>query len=286
MTLSHASAGASPAGNTPDPYADHTAQRYPNRCKDRSLLSMFRVTEVVDDVHRFATRGVNFYIVEGDDGLTVVDAGLPGHWGSFATWLHRSGLAPRDIRCVLLTHHHVDHVGFADRAQRRGAPLHIHEGDLVRLRDQRGPGVPDRFKRNAWRPGLIVRVASWVRAGLLRAPTISGARPCSDGERLDVPGAPRVVHLPGHTPGSAAFVFDDHGVVCTGDALVTEDPATGRPGIGIAPTGLNADDALALASLDRLADVDASVLLPGHGEPYVHGITSALHAARAIGADW
>ena len=106
-----------------------------------------------------------------------------------------------------------------------------------------------------------------------------------DGEDLDVPGRPRVIHMPGHTPGSAAYAFDDNGIVCTGDALVTRDTATGRKGIGISPTGTNDDDARALASLDRLEGVDA-ILLPGHGEPYRHGVTSALHAARAIGADW
>ncbi len=247
---------------------------------------MMRVSEVVGGIHRFAVRGINFYVVEGDDGLTVVDAGLPGHWSRFATWLHRSGLAPRDIRTVLLTHHHADHIGFAPRAQRKGAVLRIHEGDVAALAAQRRPGVPDRFKRNAWRAGVIVRVAGWVRAGLMAVPQLTAVEPCRHGQRLEVPGSPRVVHLPGHTPGSAAFVFADHGAVCTGDALVTEDPATGRPGIGIAPAGLNADDAQALRSLDRLADLDAPVLLPGHGEPYPHGIPSALSAARAIGANW
>jgi glyoxylase-like metal-dependent hydrolase (beta-lactamase superfamily II) len=245
-----------------------------------------RVTEVVAGVHRFGHGGINFYIIASDDGLTVVDAGLPGHWTRFATWLHRNGRAPRDVRAVLLTHHHADHIGFADRAQHAGAALRIHEDDLAVLGGSPGAGIPTRFVRNAWRPLVIARVAGWVRMGAARTPTLADVVSCSDGDRLDVPGAPRVVHVPGHTPGSAAYVFDDHGVVCTGDALVTEDPATGRQGLGISPTGLNADDDQALASLDRLADVDAPVLLPGHGAPYHYGVASALHAARAIGPNW
>lgn len=247
---------------------------------------MSRMTEVVAGVHRYADGGINFYVIASNDGLTVVDAGLPGHWKPFATWLHRNGLAPLDIRAVLLTHHHADHIGFADRAQHSGAALHIHDDDLALLSGSPGASVPERFVRNVWRPRVIARVAGWVRTGLTRTPSLTDVVPCGDGDRLDVPGAPLVVHVPGHTPGSAAYVFDDHGVVCTGDALVTEDPVTSRRGLGVAPTGLNADDDQALASLDRLADVAAEVLLPGHGAPYHYGVASALHAARAIGANW
>lgn len=246
---------------------------------------MGNVTEVTADVHRFDASGANVYVIDGEDGLTVVDAGFPGHWGPFSTWLHRSGRSPHDVVAVLLTHHHADHIGFADRTQERGAALHIHadDADTVRLP---GPGaVPPRFMRNAWRPHVIVLIADWIRRGLTRTPMLDDLRFCADGERLDIPGRPRVVHVPGHTPGSAAYVFEDHGVVCTGDALITRDPVTGRPGVGISPTGLNADDAQALASLDRLEGLDG-ILLPGHGDPYRHGVAGALHAARAIGADW
>lgn len=241
---------------------------------------------VVDGVHRFGANGINWYAIDADDGLTVVDAGLPAHWLLLSTWLHRSGFSLQDVRAVLLTHNHPDHVGFAGRAAREGAQVRIHSDDLAGLRERSAVVVPARVARNAWRPRMTVRIAQWLRLGAARSVVVAGATPFVDGERLQAPGRPRVLHLPGHTPGSVAFVFDDHGVVCTGDALVTADAATGRPGIGIAPTGLNAHDRQALGSLDRLADVDAPVVLPGHGEPYRHGLPSALQAARAIGADW
>jgi glyoxylase-like metal-dependent hydrolase (beta-lactamase superfamily II) len=246
---------------------------------------MANVTEVADGVHRFDASGANVYVIVTDQGLTVVDAGLPGWWGPFSTWLHRSGRTPHEIVALLITHHHADHIGFADRAQTHGADLRIHEDDVEQVQ-RSGPGsLPPRFSRNLWRPQLIVRMMDWARRGVTRTPALSDVRACSDGEKLDAPGNPRVIHMPGHTPGSAAYAFDDNGVVCTGDALLTRDLATGRKGIGVSPTGTNDDDAQALASLDRLEGVDA-ILLPGHGEPYLHGVTSALHAARAIGADW
>lgn len=244
------------------------------------------MTDISDGVRRFGEGGVHFYVIEGDDGLTLVDAGLPGLWKPFATFLHRNGLAPRDVRAVLLTHHHADHVGFAARALDHGADVRAHADDLARIRRRSASALPRRFARNAWRPGVAMRAVQWLWRGFTRVPAVAGVTPCGDGERLDVPGRPTVVHVPGHTAGSAAYVFADHGVVCTGDALVTADPVTARPGIGICPAGLNADDGQALASLERLADVDAALILPGHGAPYRHGIASALQAARAIGAAW
>lgn len=246
---------------------------------------MADVTEVAEHVHRFDASGSNVYVIVGDGGLTVVDAGFPGHWRAFSTWLHRSGRSPREVVAVLLTHHHADHVGFADRAQDEGADLHIHAEDLDAVQRQGPASIPDRFARQWWHPGVARRLGAWVRRGVTSTPALQDVTPCADGDQLDVPGNPRVLHVPGHTAGSAAYVFEDHGVVCTGDALVTRDPATGRPGVGIAPSGLNADDAQALASLDRFEDLEAT-LLPGHGEPYSHGVAGALHAARAIGASW
>lgn len=243
-------------------------------------------SEIADGVHRFGANGVNFYMVVGDGGLTVVDAGFPGHWPLFTTWLHRNGWAVREITAVLLTHNHADHLGFADRAQAKGATVTIHRDDLDGVQHSGPPSVPERFARNAWRPGVLVRTAGWVRRGVTRTPTLADVRSCEDGERLDVPGNPRVIHVPGHTPGSAAYVFDEYDVICTGDALVTRDVVSGQPGIGISPEGLNADDEQALRSLARLEGLDVSVLAPGHGEPYHHGVASALQAARAIGATW
>ncbi len=84
-----------------------------------------------------------------------------------------------------------------------------------------------------------------------------------DGETLDVPGRPRVVHAPGHTTGSAALLPDDRSALFTGDVMCTHNPLTGRPGPQIMPSGLNRDTQQAIRSLDNLAGVKADVLLAG-----------------------
>ena len=105
----------------------------------------------------------------------------------------------------------------------------------------------------------------------------------ADGERIDVPGRPRAVHAPGHTPGSAAILFESGRALLTGDVMATENCLTGRLGPQIMPSGLNEDTPQALASLDALSGIDADVLLPGHGDPWTDGVAEAVRRARAAG---
>jgi glyoxylase-like metal-dependent hydrolase (beta-lactamase superfamily II) len=105
----------------------------------------------------------------------------------------------------------------------------------------------------------------------------------ADGEVLDLPGRPRVVHAPGHTAGSAALLLTDRRVLLTGDVLATRNPLTGRAGPQIMPSGLNHDTAQAQRSLDVLDELPADVLLPGHGEPWTQGAAQAAQLARAAG---
>ena len=95
---------------------------------------------------------------------------------------------------------------------------------------------------------------------------------------LDVPGSPRVIHLPGHTPGSAALHVPAVDAVFVGDAITTHDVLTGEDGPRLAPFTL--EPALALTSLERLDAIDATWVLPGHGDPWSGGLAEALRTIR------
>jgi glyoxylase-like metal-dependent hydrolase (beta-lactamase superfamily II) len=132
--------------------------------------------------------------------------------------------------------------------------------------------------RTGWRPD-----GSRTPAGTAPVPRFEPRRGFSDGEVLDMPGSPRVVHAPGHTGGSAAILLEDRSILFTGDVLCTHNAYTGRDGPQIMPSGLNADTPQALASLANLAGIKAGVLLPGHGEPWTEGVEEAIRQARAAG---
>ena len=122
-----------------------------------------------------------------------------------------------------------------------------------------------------------------MRGGGSRIVPVAEVSTFADGETIDVPGRPRAVQAPGHTAGSCAVFFEATSALCSGDALVTRNPLTGRRGPQIMPSGLNQNSKQALESLALLEETRASVVLPGHGEPWRQGIDAAARAARAAG---
>ena len=99
-----------------------------------------------------------------------------------------------------------------------------------------------------------------ARAGLPRRVRIAEVTTFADGDRLDVPGRPRVIHAPGHTPGCVALHFEGHQALLVGDVLCSRNPLTGRKGVQVAPAAFAVDAAQALASVDRLEGVEAAVI--------------------------
>lgn len=248
---------------------------------------------VAPGVHRLGDTLVNFYLVEHADGLVLVDAGVPAHHGGLSDRLAVLGARPDDLRAVLLTHAHPDHTGLAERLRtEHGTQIRVHEADAPILVD--GPRSALRYakpERSALpylvrRPAALATPARLARGGAFTAPPVRQLRTFDDGTAAltDVPGRPRVVPLAGHTRGSVGYVFDDLGVVFTGDALVTHDGLTGVTGPGLVCRGFTHDSAAALAALDRLAALpDALLVLPGHGDPYAEGPRAAAEFARAAG---
>ncbi len=183
-----------------------------------------------------------------------------------------------DVRALVLTHGHSDHIGFAERARREShIPVSVHELDAGLARGE----VPNPAKGMGpvrLRPLLSFLVFGALR-GALRTPKVGEVGTFLDGATLDVPGAPRVILLPGHTPGSAALHVPSHDALFIGDAIATVAVTTGATGPMIAP--FTADPAEARRSLDRLEGVEAGWLLPGHGEPWSDGVAAAVARVRA-----
>jgi glyoxylase-like metal-dependent hydrolase (beta-lactamase superfamily II) len=248
-------------------------------------------TQVAPGVHRLGDHSVNFYLIEDPDGLIMIDAGLPAHREQLRGLLAGLGRSPADVRAVLLTHGHLDHFGLAHTLQEAGADILVHQQDAAILRD--GPRSGNRHAKPERsmlpyllrRPSALVLPFQLARAGGFTAPAVQNAQ-AFDGDRVleDLPGAPQAVALPGHTPGSTAYLFADRGLLFTGDALVTEDQFAGRTGPTLVSRCFTHDSRAALAALDRLDELTADLLLPGHGAPFTDGIQAATGQARQFGA--
>ena len=241
--------------------------------------------DVADGIHRVEDSYTNWYLVVADDGLTVVDAGVPTSWRSLHEALRELGRTPGEIRAVVLTHAHFDHLGFAERARRElGVPVLVHEAD-VRL--TREPRSYDHERARSFYFATQVRalpiVVSLVRSRAWWPEPVADVQTYRDGV-LAVPGSPRAVFTPGHTDGHCALHFPDRDCVIAGDAIVTLNPYTARKGPQIVSKAATADSARALASLDALAATGARTVLVGHGDPWTAGVESAVEHARRVGA--
>ena len=94
--------------------------------------------QVGKGIHRIGGNSIiNAYLLEDGGEVTIVDAGLPGYWRDLPAELASMGRTIEDVRALLLTHGHSDHIGFAERIRRdRGVPIHVLEADAALARGQ------------------------------------------------------------------------------------------------------------------------------------------------------
>jgi glyoxylase-like metal-dependent hydrolase (beta-lactamase superfamily II) len=239
------------------------------------------VREIVPGVFRVGTTYVGCYAVEDAGAYTFIDTGLPGYWAQMTGFLASRSAPLSAVQAVVLTHHHPDHMGNAERLRTQaGATVLVHHDDLSAA--TRKGGKPPRFP--LWKPGVFRYVLHALRSGVARAVPVAEASSFADEEVLDVPGRPRVIHTPGHTAGNAAVSLEDRGALIVGDTLATIDLVSGESGPRLCPRFVNDDHDRALTSLQKIELVKARWILPGHGLPWEGSPQQAVKLARQTAA--
>jgi glyoxylase-like metal-dependent hydrolase (beta-lactamase superfamily II) len=238
--------------------------------------------QLAPSLHRLGEEIVCCYLVEEAGEVTLIDAGVPAYFADLTAELAAMGRTIEDIRALVLTHGHDDHYGFAERLRaQHGVPVSIHALDAALVRGQaRNPAAGSGERRLR---SLLYYVLWLMRHGGMRTKALSEVGTFDPDTTLDVPGALRVIHMPGHTPGSVAFHAPGHDALFVGDTLVTDAVINLRHGPQISPFA--ADPDLALASLANIEHIEAHWLLPGHGGPWTDGVDAAVAAAREVGIE-
>ncbi len=237
--------------------------------------------QIAKGLHRIGSDLVNSYLVIDGDGVTIIDAGLPRYWHLLDRELASLGLTLDDVRALILTHGDSDHIGFAARLSReKGIRAYLHPADVDRAR------LEVKKPNSGWGPVKAGPLAGflWYSAlhGGLRSRPAGGLQPAEDGQVIDVPGRPRIIHAPGHTPGSIAVHVPAADALFMGDGMTTRNVLTGVTGPKPAPFTLQPGQAI--DSLARVSDVDATWVLPGHGPAWDGGVAEAVRLIRAAAA--
>jgi len=243
-----------------------------------------RPPEVAEGVYRLGTRWINFYLVAEEDEFTMVDAGYPGYWKHLCAGIDGLDTSLNAIRAVVVTHHHADHAGTAERLRSTvGARVFVGEGDAWivagKYPSHASPGFYRRCSIHLSGLGFIAHSALAGGAKYRPVKTVESLR--DQEATLDLPGRPHVLHTPGHTAGHYSVALPERGVLLSGDALATLDYVTGRRRVGLHP--LNDDHEIALASLDRLNAIEAETVLPAHGDPWTGSLRRAIEITRENG---
>ena len=237
--------------------------------------------QIASGLYRVGSPTVNSYLIVDGHDVTIIDAGLSGYWKLLQRELAAIGRTLGDVRALILTHGDSDHIGFAARLHREtGLTPYIHGADVDRAR------LEVKKPNSGWGPVKVRPLTGFLwysaRHGGLRIRPATELATVTDGETLDAPGAPRIIHTPGHTPGSIAVHAPGVGALFLGDSMTTRNVLTGATGPKPAPFTLEPDQAL--TSLDRIESVDATWVLPGHGPAWDGGVPEAVRLIREAAA--
>ena len=209
------------------------------------------------------------YLWHDPDGLTLIDAGLPGSAPLIADAIRQSGYQAADLRRLVLTHFHADHIGAAAVIADWGeVEVLAHHADAPFIRAPAAGPAPD--LADLERP-IHKRVKSQLPAEPVIAPRID--REIEDGDKLSFGDGAVAVAVPGHTPGSVAVYLPRHQVLFAGDAVAHREDGTVICGV------FNVDRTQAAASFRRLASLSVAVACFGHGEPLTRDAGATLKAA-------
>jgi glyoxylase-like metal-dependent hydrolase (beta-lactamase superfamily II) len=226
--------------------------------------------EVAPGVHQLRMVGADSFVIV-DERLTLIDAGMGGSRRMLERQLRELGHSLGELQRIICTHGHPDHIGGVNELvrDRDDVEVLIHPADLVGLQLPLRAALA-RSPDGRGRRGRLIQYMT---------PVPERCQPLEDGMVLPLLGGLRVVHTPGHTPGSVCLYAERLRLLFTGDVLQV---IRGR--LTYASWFFSHDHAEARASVERLAALEVDTIAFSHYPPWTDDPNGALRelAAAAV----
>jgi glyoxylase-like metal-dependent hydrolase (beta-lactamase superfamily II) len=225
----------------------------------------------------FALRSANIYLLDnGSAGWAIVDSGfgLPADESALRAGLARADVSLNAITAILLTHAHPDHIGLSGILQSAtGAPVYMLAREDQRMYDVWSQEADSSFTlvtamyaANGLPPEEVAgsAIATQRTRRILRLPRRETVQTLQDGETLRLGSHTyEAIWTPGHSDYHMCLLRDDS-VFIAGDHIL---PGI-TPNIGLYPQGRPDPLRDYLGAIQRVRDLPARVVLPGHGRPF------------------
>lgn len=224
-------------------------------------------TELADGIWQLTPLpGVNTWAIRDDDGVTLVDAAMRQSVPRLVRQLRGLGIERGDVRRILLTHGHIDHLGGVAPLRRTGvdATVQAGEADLPYVRT----GTPPESDESTRSGRLFNRLPWW-----LSPPDPEGvddATAVPEHEVLPIGGGLIPVPTPGHTPGHTAFHLPAHGLVLGGDVVFNVFRLIPSPAFVCSSVPANR------SSIATVAGLEPRTLALAHGAPVTDDVAGRL----------
>ncbi len=219
--------------------------------------------EIVPHVYQLTIGLINVILI-AEDELTIVDTGFRGNSAQIVDFIHSLGRSVQEVSLIIITHNHFDHAGGLDELRKlTKAKVAAHKADIDDIESQPPyPGVVQRLLRIP--PFSALRSVFFIQSGEVDI-QLEG------GEVLKPLGGLKVIHTPGHTPGSISLFSPKNKLLIVGDALNKRGKTLRLP-----PKMASTDLTQAMGSVKRMAELDFDILCFGHGRPLTDGVHTKM----------
>ncbi len=216
--------------------------------------------QIVPGLYQIPLGVVNAFYIDEPDGGVLIDTGFAGNADKILGALRELGRQPSDVKHLVLTHTHADHIGSAAELRKvTGARTFMHPLDAPIT--EAGTG----FRPMKAAPGAL----NYIMAGIVHFRIVTlkmHVEPCpidrrvGDGEMLPLAGGMTAIHAPGHCRGQLCFLWQRHG----GVLFAADSCGNGK---GLSPSIAYEDIEEGKRTLRKLAKLEFQTAVFGHGKP-------------------